>query len=86
MCRLDIVRVIVSPCAAHALRIPMVGDHVVIIGELLVADGAYPGLLSDFPVQQLPHLGWRSQFPVPSRVMGILNSLNSKSDQLGPEK
>jgi hypothetical protein len=48
-----------------------------------VADWANATLLADLAVQQLAHLGRRSQFPVPSRVMGIFNFLNSESDQLG---
>jgi hypothetical protein len=27
------------------------------VGELFVADGAFPVLLDNLPVQQLPHLG-----------------------------
>jgi hypothetical protein len=35
-------------------------------------------LLYDFSVQQLPHLGWRSEFSIPSGVVRIFDSLNSK--------
>ena len=58
MCCLDVVRVIVSPGSAHSFRILMVRHGVVIIGELLVADGANATLLSDLAIQQFPHLGW----------------------------
>lgn len=54
---LDIVRVIVPPRSAHSFRMPMVGDHVVIVRELLVADRANASLFSDLSVKQLPHLG-----------------------------
>ena len=56
MCRLDIVWMIVSPRSAHPFGIPVVRNDVVIVGELLVADGAYACLLSDLHVQQFPHL------------------------------
>jgi hypothetical protein len=53
-----------------------------IIGEVLVANCAYAALFSDLAVHQFPHFRRGSQFPISSRVVGILNSLNSKSDQL----
>lgn len=34
----------------------MVGNDVVVIGELLMADSADASLLSDFPVQELAYL------------------------------
>lgn len=57
MYRLDILRVIVSPRPTHALWIPMVRNHVVIVRELFVANRADASLLSDLSVQQLSHLG-----------------------------
>ncbi len=35
----------------------MVGDDVVVIREVFVADGAYPALLDNLSVQQFSHLG-----------------------------
>jgi hypothetical protein len=35
----------------------MIWSDVVVVGELFVADGAFPVLLDNLPVQQLPHLG-----------------------------
>jgi hypothetical protein len=55
----------------------MVGDDVVIIAKLFVADRTYTSLLSNFAVQQFPHLGRGSQLPVSPRVMRIFNPLNS---------
>jgi hypothetical protein len=83
---LDVVRMIVPPPSAHSFRIFVVGDDIRIIGEVLVADGAYAPLFSDLPVHQFPYFRRRSQFPISSRVVGILNSLNSKSDYLGSGK
>jgi hypothetical protein len=47
---------VVSPSPTHAFGISMIGHDVVIVGELFVADGTYPGLLPDLAVQQLSHL------------------------------
>jgi len=51
MCGLDVVRMIVPPPPAHSFRISMVGDDVVIIAKLFVADCAYARLLSNFAIQ-----------------------------------
>jgi hypothetical protein len=40
-------------------------------------------LLDDLAIHQLAHFGWGSQFPIPSRVMRILNALDSHADQFG---
>lgn len=60
----------------------MIGDDIVIIAKFFVADRTNARLLSNFAVQQFPHLRGRSQFPVSPRVMRIFNALNSESDQL----
>jgi hypothetical protein len=83
MCRLDIVWMVISPRPSHSFGIPVVRNNVVIVGELLVADGAYACLLSDLHVQQLPHLPRRSKFPVSARVVRIFDSLNSKPNHFG---
>jgi hypothetical protein len=54
---LDIVRVIITPRSSHPFRIFVVRDHVVVIREVFVADGAYPALLDNLSVQKFPHLG-----------------------------
>jgi len=74
---LNIVWMIVSPSSAHSFGVSVVRDDVVVVSELFVTDGAYASLLSDFPVQHLAHLGRRSQFPVSSWVMRIINALHS---------
>lgn len=56
MCGLDIAGMIVTEGSSHSFRISMVGDDVVIVRELFVADCAYAGLLANLAVQQLPHL------------------------------
>jgi hypothetical protein len=83
MCRLDIVRMVIPPCSSHSFRILVVRDDVVVIREVLVADGAYPALLEDLSVQKFSHLGRGSQLPISSRVMRIFDPLNSESYQLG---
>ena len=79
---LDVVRMIVTEGSSHSFRISMVGDDVVKVCELFVANCAYARLLADLAVKQLAHLGRGSQLPISTRVVGILNSLNSESDQL----
>jgi hypothetical protein len=52
---LDIVRMVISPSPSHTFGISVVWHDVVIVRELFVADGAYPVLLNDLPVQEFPH-------------------------------
>ena len=47
MCCLDIVRVIVSPCSSHTLRVLVIRNDVVVIREVLVANGAYSALVGE---------------------------------------
>jgi len=51
---LDIVRRIVSPRAAHALRVLVVRHDVVVVGELLVADAAPAALLCKGAREMIP--------------------------------
>jgi hypothetical protein len=57
--------------------------NVVVVRELFVADGTDAPLQPDLAVQQLPHLCWRSEFAISSRMMRIFDPLNSESYQLG---
>lgn len=57
----------------------MVGDDVVIIRELFMADSALSILLDDLPVQELPHFAGRSKFPVSPRMMRVLDPLHAQS-------
>jgi hypothetical protein len=82
MCRLDIVRVVVSPRSSHAFGILVVRNDVVIVREFFVAECAYACLLPNLAVQQLPHLGRRSQLPVSTRMVRILNPLHPKPNDL----
>jgi hypothetical protein len=50
MRRLDIIRVIVSPGSAHAFRILVVWNDIVVIREFLMTDGADAALLSNFAI------------------------------------
>jgi hypothetical protein len=78
MCRLDIVRVVVSPGPSHPFGISMVCHYVVIVRELFVAHCAYSFLLCDFPLQKFPHFGGGSEFSVAPRMMRVLNASNSR--------
>ena len=69
---------IISPSSAHSFRIPVVGNHVVIICELFVTDGAFSVLLDNLPIQQFPHFSRRSEFPISPRMMRIINASNPR--------
>jgi hypothetical protein len=58
MNRLDVFGAVVSPSSSHPFGLDMVGHNLVVIAKRLVTDCAFPALVSDLTVQQLPHLGW----------------------------
>jgi hypothetical protein len=69
---------VVSPRSSHPFRIPVVWHDVVVVRELFLADGTFPVLLDNLPVQQFPHFGRRSEFPISPRVMSVFNSLDAE--------
>ncbi len=74
---------VVSPSPSHTLGILVVRHDVTVLRELLVTDRALPVLLDDLAIEKFPHLPRRSEFPVSSRVMGILNPLHAEPYQPG---
>ncbi len=74
---LDIVRVVVSPCPSQAFGMNVIGHNVAVVPEFLVADGAFPALLSNFAIQQLAHFRWRAEFTKSSGVMRVFNVLHA---------
>src|ERR1700722_1491151 len=68
---LDVIRVIISPSSAQSFWIPVVRNHIVIVCELFMTNGAFPVLLDNLPVQQFPHFRAGPEFPISSRVMRI---------------
>lgn len=78
----NVFRMIVPPGSTHSFRISVVWCDIVVVGELFVADRAYPALLQDLAVEQLPHLGRGSQFSISPRMVWIIDSLNSQSHHL----
>jgi hypothetical protein len=48
---LDIVRMVISPSSSHPFRISVVWHNVVVVGEFFMADGTFPVLFDDFPIQ-----------------------------------
>jgi hypothetical protein len=68
---------VISPGPSHSLGIFVVRNHVVVVRELLVADGAYSVLFLDFSLQKLPHFSWGPEFPIPPRVMRVFDALHS---------
>jgi hypothetical protein len=75
---LDIVRMVVSAGASHSFWLSVVRYDVAAVGKFVVANGTFPSLLDDLSVQQLPHLGWRTEFAISPGVVRILDSLNTK--------
>jgi hypothetical protein len=75
---LNVLRMVVSPGPSHPFRVLVVRYDVAIFGKFLVADCAFAALLGDFPVQQLPHLGRRSEFAISPWVVRILDALNAE--------
>jgi len=53
---LDVVRMIVPPGSSHSFGILVIRNDVIVVGELIVADRAYSGLLPHLAVQQCSHL------------------------------
>ena len=56
----------------------MVWYDVTVICELLVADRAFPALLSNLAVEQFAHLRRRPELPVSPGVVSIFDALNAK--------
>jgi len=78
MNRLDIVLMIVSPSPSHSFGLDVVGHNLVVVREGSAADCTLPVLLDDFLVQQLPHLGRRTEFTIPPGVVRIFDAPNPK--------
>lgn len=74
---LNIVRVIVPPSSARAFGMDMIGYDVAIVSELLLAESADALLGDDLPIQELPHLAIRSEFPVSPGMLRILDMANT---------
>src|SRR5579863_1052685 len=71
---LNVVGVIVPPCAAHTAWADVIGNHIAVIGELLLADTANAVLGNDLPVEQLAHLPVRAQLPVSAWMLRIVDA------------
>jgi hypothetical protein len=71
---LNIVWVIVPPRATHAAGTDVVGNHIAVIGELLLADAADAVLSRNLAIQQLPHLPVGAQLAVSTRMLGIVDA------------
>jgi hypothetical protein len=52
--------------------------NVVIIRELVVADCANAALFGDFSLQKFSHFSEGSEFPIPPRMMRIINASNTR--------
>jgi hypothetical protein len=74
----DIAGMVVPPRSSHALWILMVGNDIVVVRELFVADCTFPVLFDDLPVQESPHFCWRPEFAISSGMVRIVNALNTQ--------
>jgi hypothetical protein len=74
---LNVFRMIVSPRTSHTTGMDVVGHHVAVLGEPLLAESAESILLGDLPVEELPHFAVGSEFPVSPGMMRIFNAPNS---------
>jgi hypothetical protein len=75
---LDIIWMIVSPRASHALGFLVVRHDVVVVRELFVADCTFPVLLDNLPVQQFADLCGRPKFSISPRVMRVFDALDAQ--------
>ena len=75
---LDVFRMVIASGSSHSFRVSVVRHDLATVVKFLVADGALPSLLDDFSIQQLPHLCWRTEFPISPRVVRIFDALNTK--------
>jgi hypothetical protein len=75
---LDIVRMVVSARASHSFWLSVVRYDVAAVGKFVVANGAFPCLLDDLSVQQLPHFGRWPEFPKSPRMVWIFDALNAQ--------
>jgi hypothetical protein len=74
---LDIVGMIISPRPSHPTGIDVVGNDVVIVRELSLAERAHTVLGGDLPVHQLSHLGVRADLSISTRVLRIVNATDA---------
>jgi hypothetical protein len=72
---LNIVGMVISPGSSHASWIDVVGNDVVVAGELHMAECAFPTLFDNLAVEQPSHLRVGTEFPVSPRMMGVFNPL-----------
>jgi hypothetical protein len=74
---LNIVRVVVPPCSAHAFGMDVIGHHVAVVSEPPLAESANALLGDNFPVKELPHFAIGAEFPVSPGMLRILDTPNS---------
>lgn len=69
---------IVSPRSSHAAGIDVIGHNVGVVGELFVAESTLAVLAHDLLVQQFSHFRVRTDLPISSWVVGIVDATDSK--------
>jgi hypothetical protein len=76
---LDIVRMIVSSRPSHSSRIDVVGHDVAVIREGRLTNRTLPVLFDNFAVEQLPHLGFRTEFAISPEMMRVFDPLHTRT-------
>jgi hypothetical protein len=76
---LDILWMIVSPRPSHSSRIEVVGHDVTVVREGHLTDRTLPVLFDNFALEELPHLGFRTEFAIPSGMMRVFDPLHPKT-------
>jgi hypothetical protein len=86
VCRLDIVRVVVSSRSAHPAGLTMLSDDLRVVGGLFVTDRAATVLLSDFLMEKNPHGGAATALPETSRMVRIYDAPHSRAYRLPADR
>jgi hypothetical protein len=74
---LNIIRMVISPGSSHASGVDVVRHDVVVVGELHIAECAFPALFDNLEVEQPPHLRVGAEFAVSPRMIGVFNPLDT---------
>jgi hypothetical protein len=83
MCRLNIVRMVVSPRPSLPFGVNAIRHDVVVVGEFNVADGAFSVLLDDLAIQHFPHL---RRFTPGCDSSGLSSAFAPSHRQYSPER
>jgi hypothetical protein len=78
MHRLNVVGMIVSPGSSNAAWVDVVGNNVIVVSEVHIAECAFPALFDNLAVEQPPHLCVGAEFSISPRMMDVFNPLHAQ--------